>query len=185
MQCLPRWDEQTLRERQLYQFRAGSTNVLISTDLAARGLGIPEVQAVIHYHMPINEEAFTHRCGRTARWTSTGSVFLIQGPTEQCPDYYPADANHLTLTDAPIRPTRPAYASLYISKGKRDKISKIDIVGFLCKQGGLTSSDIGRIDITPNYSYVAVNAKKVSAILKAVAGEKIKGTRILIELMKN
>ncbi len=177
--------EQTLRERQLYQFRAGSTNVLISTDLAARGLDIPEVQAVVHYHMPINEEAFTHRCGRTARWTATGSVYLILGPVEQCPDYYPEDASHLPLTDAPIHPTRPAYASLYISKGKRDKISKIDIVGFLCKQGGLTASDIGRIDITPNYSYVAVNARKASATLKAVAGEKIKGTRILIELMKN
>lgn len=176
--------EQTMRERELYCFRAGSTNILISTDLAARGLDIPEVEAVVHYHMPINEEAFTHRCGRTARWTADGSVYLIQGPTEQCPDYYPRQAQHISLDDAPISPSRPKYATIYISKGKRDKISKIDIVGFLCKKGGLTSADIGRIDIEPNYSYVAINAQKANATLKAVAGEKIKGTRILIELMK-
>lgn len=69
--------EQEDRERALYKFRNGSCPVLVSTDLAARGLDIPGIDNVVHYHMPVNEEAFTHRNGRTARWEARGSSFLL------------------------------------------------------------------------------------------------------------
>lgn len=69
--------EQPDRERALYKFRNGSCHVLISTDLAARGLDIPEIEHIIHYHLPVNEEAFTHRNGRTARWDATGTSYLV------------------------------------------------------------------------------------------------------------
>ena len=69
--------EQPDRERALYKFRNGSCHVLISTDLAARGLDIPEIEHIIHYHLPVNEEAFTHRNGRTARWDATGTSYPV------------------------------------------------------------------------------------------------------------
>ena len=176
--------EQQLRERELYAFRAGSTNILISTDLAARGLDIPEVSAIIHYHLPLNEESFTHRCGRTARWEAEGSVYMILNPTEQVPAYFPDSFETIDTDDITIAPTAPRFASLYLGKGKRDKLSKMDIVGFLCKKGGLTANDIGRIDVDAHHAYVAIASKKVATTLRAVAGEKIKGMKVLIEAMK-
>ena len=80
--------EQPDRERALYKFRNGSCHVLISTDLAARGLDIPEIEHIIHYHLPVNEEAFTHRNGRTARWDATGTSYLILNAEEKIAGLY-------------------------------------------------------------------------------------------------
>lgn len=84
--------EQEDRERALYKFRNGSCPVLVSTDLAARGLDIPGIDNVVHYHMPVNEEAFTHRNGRTARWEARGSSFLLLHAEERLPDYLPEES---------------------------------------------------------------------------------------------
>ena len=83
--------EQEDRERALYKFRNGSCPVLVSTDLAARGLDIPGIDNVVHYHMPVNEEAFTHRNGRTARWEARGSSFLLLHAEERLPHYLPEE----------------------------------------------------------------------------------------------
>lgn len=176
--------QQEDRERSLYKFRAGSTNVLVSTDLASRGLDIPEVGAVVHYHLPADEETLTHRSGRTARWTSSGSIHLILGPEETLPAYYPATAEPLEVNDVLIKPTPSRWTTLYIGRGKRDKLSKMDIVGFLCKKGGAVAADIGRIDVAPNYAYVAVNKTIVHDLLKRIKSEKIKGMKTLIEEMR-
>lgn len=175
--------EQDIRERSLYLFRSGAANVLVSTDLAARGLDIPEVQAVVHYHLPLKAEEYTHRNGRTARWTAEGAVYLLTGPTETLPDYA-ANAVPLELSDRTGRVAVPKYASLYIGRGKRDKLSKADILGFLCKKGGLTAADIGRIDVAPHHAYVAVLRSKLRSVLSQIAGEKIKGMKTLIEETK-
>ena len=79
--------EQRDRERALFRFSNGSANIFVSTDLASRGLDIPGIQNVIHYHLPLNEEAFIHRNGRTARWDAGGDAFIILGPEEHLPDY--------------------------------------------------------------------------------------------------
>lgn len=176
--------EQETRERSLYKFRAGSTNILIATDLAARGLDIPEVGAVIHYHLPSDEETLTHRSGRTARWTSSGSIHLILGPEETLPAFYPSSAVQLEVDDISINPTPSQFTTLYIGRGKRDKLSKMDIVGFLCKKGGALASDIGRIDVAPSYAYVAVNRIDITSVLKRIKNEKIKGMKTLIEEMR-
>ena len=176
--------QQEDRERSLYKFRAGSTNVLVSTDLASRGLDIPEVGAVVHYHLPADEETLTHRSGRTARWTSSGSIHLILGPEETLPAYYPATAEPIEVNDVLIKPTPSRWTTLYIGRGKRDKLSKMDIVGFLCKKGGAVATDIGRIDVAPNYAYVAVNKAIVHDLLKRIKNEKIKGMKTLIEEMR-
>ena len=115
--------EQDDRERALYKFRAGSSNVLVATDLAARGLDIPEVRAVVHYHLPLNADDFTHRSGRATRWDNEGTAYVIKGPAETLPDFICADGE-VCVDDQPIAAQRPVWTSLYIGRGKKDKLSK-------------------------------------------------------------
>lgn len=176
--------EQIARERSLYKFRNGSSYVLIATDLAARGLDIAEIKHVIHYHLPINEETFIHRNGRAARWNTTGTSYLILNESENVPTYIQGDIETFKL---PIRFSRfpqPLWDTLYIGKGKKEKISRIDIVGFLYKKGNLNKDDIGMINIKEHYSFVAVSRSKVNILLKLVQGEKIKGMKTIIEKAK-
>ena len=173
--------EQEDRERALYKFRNGSCPVLISTDLAARGLDIPRVSNIVHYHLPVNQEAFIHRNGRTARWEATGASYLILHAEEALPDYVPDDLPWLELPARLPKPPKPQWATLYIGKGKKDKVNKVDIVGFLYKKGGLAKEDIGLVDVKDHCAFVAVKSGKVRQLLTLVRGEKIKGVKTLIE----
>jgi superfamily II DNA/RNA helicase len=175
--------EQDLRERALYRFRSGSANVLVSTDLASRGLDIPDVRHIVHYHLPVSEEACIHRTGRTARWDADGDSWFVLGPEEMLPDYVD-DAEPFDLPLHPGRPTLPEWETLYIGKGKKDRLSKSDIVGFLCKKGKLTATDISRIDVHEYYAFVAVRRHHIRSLLARVAGEKIKGMRTIIEIAR-
>lgn len=176
--------EQQDRERALYKFRNGSCPVLVCTDLASRGLDIPGVDHVVHYHLPLNEEAFIHRNGRTARWNASGTSYLILHPEERLPDYLPADTPEFLLPEETPGPMKPRWVTLYIGKGKKDKLNKVDIVGFLCKKGGLSGEDIGRIDVKEHNVFVAVKRGKVRQLLSLVQGEKIKGMKTLVEEAK-
>lgn len=173
--------EQRQREDALYKFANGSSTVFVSTDLASRGLDIPHIDNIIHYHLPVNEEALVHRVGRTARWDQLGRTFFILGPEEYMPEYvdspvetYSADSDK---TDIP----EPRMATIYIGKGKKDKISKGDIVGFLCKKGALAPSEIGRIDVNERFAYAAILRSKLQQVVRLTRGEKIKGVRTVIE----
>lgn len=173
--------EQDDRERTIYKFRNGSIHVLVSTDLAARGLDIPGIRNVVHYHLPVDEAACTHRNGRTARWEDEGRVWFILGPEETMPEY--ADKNVETRelpADCP-GPTKPEFTTIYIGKGKRDKISAGDVVGFLCKKGRLSGREIGKIDVTEFFSLVAVPRTKSRQVIKLLGGEKIKGHKTIVE----
>ena len=174
--------DQEQRERSLYKFRSGSSNILISTDLAARGLDIPEVEAVVHYHLPLTEDVFTHRCGRATRWENIGESYLLRGPEETLPTFLPI-AEKIQELPNEVKPTAPIWTTLYIGRGKKEKLSKVDIVGLLCKKGGLRSEEIGKIDVKEHKSYVAVARKKVRSLLNNIKGEKIKGMKTLIEEM--
>lgn len=176
--------EQPDRERALYKFRNGSCYVLISTDLAARGLDITEVKHVVHYHLPVNEEAFTHRNGRTARWDALGTSYVLLHAEEQLPLYIPESINPFVLPDNPPLPSKSIWSTIYIGKGKKDKMSKIDIAGFLYKKGGLNRDDVGSIDVKEHYSFVAVRKTKVNQLLTLIRGEKIKGMKTIIEEAK-
>jgi len=176
--------EQPDRERALYKFRNGSCPVLVSTDLAARGLDIPNIDHIVHYHLPVNEEAYTHRNGRTARWQSEGKSYLILHDEEQVPAYIP---NDMETFEWPVRlpkPVQSLWTTLYIGKGKKDKVNKIDIVGFFYKKGGLVKGDIGQIDVKEHYAFAAVRRSKVAQLLHLIQGEKIKGMKMLIEEAK-
>jgi len=173
--------EQPDRERALYKFRNGSCHVLVSTDLAARGLDIPEIEHIIHYHLPINEEAFTHRNGRTARWDATGTSYLILHNEERLPEYISEEVEEKELPENPSRPPQPIWVTLYIGKGKKEKLSRMDIAGFLYKKGNLTREDVGSIDIKEHYSFVAIKRAKIKQLLTLIRGEKIKGLKTIIE----
>ena len=139
--------EQPDRERALYKFRNGSCHVLISTDLAARGLDIPEIEHFIHYHLPVNEEAFTHRNGRTARWDATGTSYLVLHAEEKLPTYIPDNIERVALPENAPRPPKSVWTTVYIGKGKKEKLSRIDIAGFLYKKGNLAREDVGALCI--------------------------------------
>ncbi|MBQ9294091.1 MAG: DEAD/DEAH box helicase [Bacteroidaceae bacterium] len=177
--------EQRDRERALYRFMNGSSNVLVSTDLASRGLDITDVDNVIHYHLPSNEEACTHRNGRTARWDMNGNAYFILGPEEHLPEYISDEVETLALPARVPAPQKPLWVTLYIGKGKKDKISRGDIVGFLTKQGGLEASQIGRIDVLPHWSYVAVERSISRELLARIKGLKIKGLKTIYAIAGN
>lgn len=177
--------EQRQREDALYRFSNGSANVLVSTDLASRGLDIPNIENIIHYHLPESEDGYIHRVGRTARWDATGRSFFILNDAEHIPAYVEGDVEEFVVTESQQTvPAAPKMVTLYIGKGKKDKISKGDIVGFLCKSGGLKSDEIGRIDVKDRYAYVAVRREKAKQVLRQVQGEKIKGIKTIIEQVK-
>lgn len=176
--------EQAQREAALYKFSNGSANVLIATDLASRGLDIPDVENIVHYHLPLGEDAYIHRVGRTARWDALGTTYFILGPDEYLPEYIEGEPQEFVIPERLPSPAPPKMVTLYIGKGKKDKISKVDIVGFLCKKGGLEKQEIGKIDIKERYCYVAVARKRVREVLRNVQGEKVKGVKTLIEVVK-
>ena len=174
--------DQRQREDQLYRFSNGSANVLVATDLASRGLDIPNIQNIIHYHLPESQEGYIHRVGRTARWDATGRTFFILSAGEAIPSYVEGEAvPYAEVFPQPTEPALPKMATLYLGKGKKDKISKGDIVGFLCKKGGLTTDEIGRIDVKDRYAYVAIRREKLKQVLQLTQGEKIKGIKTVIE----
>ena len=179
--------EQKQREDALYKFSNGSANVFVSTDLGSRGLDIPDIQNIVHYHLPLHEQELIHRVGRTARWDKQGRTFFIVGPEEQLPEFVDCDTEEYSLPSLPregLGVSLPQMATIYIGKGKKDKISKGDIVGFLCKKGGLQPSEIGRIDVMDRYAYVAVSRPRFEQVLRLTKGEKIKGIKTVIEPVK-
>lgn len=174
--------DQRDRETALARFNNGSCPVLIATDLAARGLDIEGVKDVIHYHQPLTPEAYTHRNGRTARVDADGNVYLLIGPDEDVKPFVEFDADYHVDTDAPRSP-RAKMATLYFSAGKKEKLNRGDIVGFLAKTAGLDGSEIGKIDVYDHYALAAIPADKAKEIEKRISTEKIKGERRKITLM--
>jgi superfamily II DNA/RNA helicase len=176
--------EQKMREDALYKFSNGSSNIFVSTDLASRGLDIPDIDNIIHYHLPIGEDGYIHRVGRTARWKAEGNAYFILGPEEYIPEFVEGDVEIKEIPEELPEPALPRMATIYIGKGKKDKLSKGDIVGYLCKKGGLESTEIGRIDVKDRYTYAAVIRRKVNQVLKLTQGEKIKGVKTIVEIVK-
>lgn len=173
--------DQEQREKSLYKFINGTSNILVSTDLASRGLDIPEVDNIVHYHLPLNADACTHRNGRTARWEASGNSYFLTGPDENMPPYSGKTYDQYYVYETDQQPQPPLWTTIYIGKGKKSKLSKFDILGFLCKQGGLQSDEVGRIDIRDNYTFVAVSRHKVRQLLTSVQGQKIKGVKTIIQ----
>lgn len=173
--------EQKDRERALFRFQSGCANVLVSTDLAARGLDIADVGNIIHYHLPMNSEAYIHRNGRTARWDRAGASYLILGPEENLDKL--DCLTDIAEMDVPTTCQVPSskWETLYIGRGKKDKVNKVDIVGFLSKTGGLEREQLGMVTVFPHWSFAAVDRSCMRSLMARIGGQKIKGQKTIIE----
>ena len=176
--------EQRQREDAVFRFANGSANVLVATDLASRGLDLPDVDNVVHYHLPVGRDEHVHRVGRTARWKSAGRAFFLLGPDEELPPYINDEPEAYEVPEMSGRAPQPRMVTLYIGKGKKDKVSKGDVLGFLCKAGGITGADIGRIDIRERCSYAAVDRNVWKDVVQRASGEKLKGIKTVVEPIK-
>ena len=174
--------EQEDRERALIKFRNGSHRLLITTDLASRGLDIPEIETVIHYQLPHTEDVFVHRNGRTARMNAKGTAYLLLSEEEYVPKFISDPPPVELLPVATNLPAITQWCTLYIAAGKKDKINKIDIVGLLLQKGKLQKEELGLIEVLDYSSYAAVNRKKIDSVIQLLKNEKIKNKKVKMEI---
>ncbi len=176
--------EQDDRERALIKFRNKSTHYLITTDLGARGLDIPDVKYVVHFELPQKGHEFTHRNGRTARMHASGVAVVFSDYEAALPDYIPSEILELNLNHVDKKIAYPIFTTVYISAGKKEKVNKVDIVGFFCQKGGIDKADIGMIQVNDHQSFVAVRTEKVRLLIENVQSEKLKGKKLKIEIAR-
>jgi superfamily II DNA/RNA helicase len=175
--------DQLERERALIKFRNGTSKLLLATDLAARGLDIPEIKFIIHYHLPPHKKEFTHRNGRTARMNKDGTAYILQWKDEELPDYV-KELNCEQLNVEELRraenENRPEWKTLHISGGRRDKISKGDIAGLFLKQGNLQKVQLGVIELQQNSAYAGVHSEVVKGLIAKTNNTKLKKKKVRI-----
>ena len=174
--------EQDDRERMLIKFRNGSYPVLVATDLASRGLDIMEIEAVIHYQLPVSRDVFTHRNGRTARMNNAGTSYLLLSAADHLPKFITEIPEAETLPGKNMLPEKSPWRTLFIAAGKKDKINKMDIVGMLLQKGKLAKEELGLVEVLDHTSYAAVHSKKIEKVVDLIRNEKIKNKRIRIEI---
>lgn len=172
--------EQIDREKALIKFRNGTHRLIIATDLAARGIDIPEIKFILHYQLPQRSKEFIHRNGRTARMNSDGTAYILQWEKEALPDFIQKPEIE-ALKKGPI-PQDSNWETLYISGGRRDKISKGDIAGLFIKQGKLSKEQLGVIEIKQECAFAAVEYSKAYQVIKRVNNSKLKKKKIRVNV---
>lgn len=176
--------DQEERELALIRFRNGTHHLLLTTDLASRGLDIPEIKHVIHYQWPTTETAWTHRNGRTARMHAFGTSWLVMAEEDFIPDFITGKPVFIDLPETTKLPDLPEWETLYISAGKKDKISKGDIAGFLMQKGMLAKDELGKIEVLDYASFAAISRRKSEKLLSLVANEQIKKKTVKIAIAR-
>ena len=171
--------EQNEREQALIKFRNGTHQIILATDLAARGLDIPEIDFIVHYPLPLREEEFTHRNGRTARMNSKGTAFVLQWKEEELPDFI-GDLQEEVLQNAPI-PSPPEWKTIFISGGRKDKISKGDIAGTFFRKGNLKKGELGVIELKNDCAFVAVAAPQSKRMIEVLDNTRLKKKKVRVK----
>ena len=170
--------EQRDREHALIKFRNGTYNLLVATDLAARGIDVPEMDFIIHYELPHGEAEFVHRNGRSARMNAHGSAYVLKAAKKRLPPFI-RGAEELTLSDQQSD-LSTAWDTLFISGGRKDKISKGDIAGLFFKQGQLTKDELGVIELKQDCTYVAVPSSKTKQLVDLLNNTRLKKKKVRI-----
>lgn len=173
--------EQKDREHALIKFRNGTHRIILASDLAARGIDVPELKFIIHYQLPQKSHEFTHRNGRTARMNSNGTAYVLKWENENLPSFI-TDCEIESIDKAPIPETSP-WQTLFISGGRKDKISKGDIAGLFFKNGQLKNDDLGRIELKQDCAYIAVKTTKIKHLLPLVNNQKLKKKKIRVSIL--
>ncbi len=174
--------EQQDRENALIKFRNGTHHILLATDLAARGIDVPEIGFIIHYHLPIKNEEFTHRNGRTARMNSNGTAYVLIWEGEKLPEFIHPDEELIELEES-SQPLGTKWQTLYISGGRKDKISKGDIAGLFFKQGKLNKDEVGSIELKQDCAFVAVPTSKTQDVIKLTDQTRLKKKKIRVQVI--
>lgn len=170
--------EQRERERALIKFRNGSHQLLLATDLAARGIDVPEIKFIIHYHLPHRAEEFTHRNGRTARMHAEGTAYVLHWEEEELPDFI-GELPEQILNEAPL-PTADEWTTVFVSGGRGDKISKGDIAGFFFKQGRMPKDAVGHIELKQDCAFVAVKSDKLEQVIELLDNTHLKKRKVRV-----
>lgn len=174
--------EQMDREKAIAMFNNESYPILVSTDLGSRGLDIKEVKNIIHYHLPVSQESYTHRNGRTARVDKTGDVYILTHQDEQLPDFVTIDETFNLPEKCEKKSIVNRNSTLYFKAGKKEKISKADIVGFIANNSQIAPNEIGVINVYDHYALVSVPKQKAKTAVSQLLIAKIKGKKIRIEI---
>ncbi|SMD32240.1 Superfamily II DNA and RNA helicase [Reichenbachiella faecimaris] len=174
--------EQQDRERALIKFRNGTSRLLLATDLAARGIDVPALDFIVHFQLPPKEEEFTHRNGRTARMSQNGTSYLLKSKNEKVPDFAKGVEEEILQTSGQFQDS--PWCTLFISGGRKDKISKGDIAGLFMKQGSLTKDELGMIELKQDCAFVAVPASKSDQLIKQLNNSRLKKKKVRISLLK-
>jgi len=173
--------EQKDRERALIKFRNGTHQLIIATDLAARGIDVPEIKFIIHYHLPMRAQEFTHRNGRTARMNKQGTAYVLHWKEEKLPEFI-NNLKEEQLTKV-LPPETTRKSTLFISGGRKDKISKSDIAGLFFKQGGLIGDELGTIELKQDCAFVSVPSEKADNLIKKLNNIKLKKKKVRIRII--
>jgi len=176
--------EQYERQEMLLQFANGSLPTLVATDLAARGLDIEGVDIIINYDTPMKTEDYTHRIGRTGRADKSGLA------TTLCDEYGQQKLSEIkpelqTVDIAELRPNKNFFLqgtveTLCIDGGKKKKIRAGDILGTLCKDIGIDTQKIGKINVYATHSYVALDKSVIKKAFNGLKNGKIKGKKLRV-----
>ncbi|MEP0265162.1 DEAD/DEAH box helicase [Dokdonia sp.] len=172
--------EQRDRELSLLKFRNGTHQLLLATDLAARGIDVPDIKFIIHYHLPVRVEEFTHRNGRTARMHNEGAAYVLHWRNERLPDFIKKMDEEYIL-DKEVRPAS-IWETLQISGGRKDKISKGDIAGLFFKQGGITKEQLGVIELKQDTAFIAVHKTVAKQLIHTLDNARVKKTKVRVKL---
>lgn len=173
--------EQRDRERALIKFRNETHRILVATDLAARGIDVPELDFIIHYEIPYSEEEFKHRNGRTARMHQHGTAYIFSDKNKSIPDF--ASDSEVLKIESNQRPIKSGWRTLFISGGRKDKISKGDIAGLFFKQGGLQKGELGTIELKQDCAFVAVPGKSAKDLINKLNNTRLKKKKVRITLL--
>jgi superfamily II DNA/RNA helicase len=178
--------EQIDRERALVKFRNGTCQLLLATDLAARGLDIPEIKFIIHLELPYHPNEFTHRNGRTARMNAKGAAYVLHKKSKPLPEFIKeVQPEKLDVKDmASDNMEAQKWGTLHISGGRRDKISKGDIAGLFFKKGGLSKEQLGVIELQQSYAYVAVSRSMAHKVVELTNNQRLKKKKVRITIVR-
>lgn len=173
--------EQKDRERALIKFRNGTSQILLATDLAARGIDIPEMKYIIHYELPLYEEEFIHRNGRTARVSADGTAYVLKWKDERLKEFI--TKSEIADISKQANSNNVKWCTLFISGGRKDKISKGDIAGLFFKQGQINKDQLGIIELKQDCAFVAVPTSIANSLIDRVNNTRLKKKKVRVTII--